>query len=167
MKPFCIRTVRKDGGTRASVCCIECGDDLDPLLACFGRGVWVGVDGRLTGPFFFIALLGLSGDVKKILHTQPQIFLHRPSALQTRCRNRPSANSSVLLTFPPPRTTMGFVGGEPSEQALVSRIAEKRIRKHASALQEDKSGLYIQEHRLTWDKEEMASCDVTKMLENA
>jgi hypothetical protein len=47
------RTVCKDGGVCASICCIESGDDLDPFSAGFGRGVWVGVDGSLTGAYFF------------------------------------------------------------------------------------------------------------------
>ena len=32
--------------------CIESGDDLGPFCVGFGCVVWVGVDGRLTGPFF-------------------------------------------------------------------------------------------------------------------
>lgn len=50
---FCSRTVRKDGGYCASGSCIESGDDLSLLRIGFGRLDWVGVDGRLTGPFFF------------------------------------------------------------------------------------------------------------------
>ena len=37
--------------------CIESGDDLGPFCVGFGRVDWVGVDGRLTGPFFHCALL--------------------------------------------------------------------------------------------------------------
>ncbi len=43
---------------RARVHCIESGDDLGPFRIGFGRVEWVGVDGRLTGPFFFIAVFG-------------------------------------------------------------------------------------------------------------
>ena len=42
---FYFRTVCKDGGICASVCCIESGDDLGPFLVCFGLEVWVGADG--------------------------------------------------------------------------------------------------------------------------
>jgi hypothetical protein len=47
--------------------CIESGDDLGPLRLRFGGVDWVGVDGRLTGPFFFfsIAILDFVGVVKK------------------------------------------------------------------------------------------------------
>jgi hypothetical protein len=34
--------------------CIESGDDLGPLRLRFGGVDWVCVDGRLTGPFFFL-----------------------------------------------------------------------------------------------------------------
>jgi len=37
--------------------CIESGDDLGPFCVGFGRVDWVGVDGRLTGPFFHCGLL--------------------------------------------------------------------------------------------------------------
>jgi len=40
--------------------CIESGDDLGPFCVGFGRVDWVGVDGRLTGPFFF-SLRSLAG----------------------------------------------------------------------------------------------------------
>ena len=36
-----------------TVQCIGSGDDLDPFLVGFGRWDWVGVDGCLTGIFFF------------------------------------------------------------------------------------------------------------------
>ena len=49
--------------------CIESGDDLGPFCVGFGRVDWVGVDGRLTGPFFFIAVFGWSKDVKKKFST--------------------------------------------------------------------------------------------------
>jgi hypothetical protein len=38
---------------RARALCIGSGDDLGPFRIGFGRVDWVGVDGRLTGPFFF------------------------------------------------------------------------------------------------------------------
>ena len=37
--------------------CIESGDDLGPFCVGFGCVDWVGVDGRLTGPFFHCGLL--------------------------------------------------------------------------------------------------------------
>ena len=47
---LCSRSVRKDGGYRASSGCIESGDDLVPnSWSAFGRTVRVGVDGCLTG----------------------------------------------------------------------------------------------------------------------
>jgi hypothetical protein len=49
--------------------CMESGDDLGPVCVGFGRADWVGVDGRLTGPFFFIAVIGSSKDVKKKFST--------------------------------------------------------------------------------------------------
>ncbi len=46
--------------------CIESGDDLGPVCVGFGRADWVGVDGRLTGPFFSsLRSLGSYKDVKK------------------------------------------------------------------------------------------------------
>jgi hypothetical protein len=54
---------------RARTYCIERGDDLGPFCVGFGRVDWVGVDGRLTGPFFFIAVIGSSKDVKKKFST--------------------------------------------------------------------------------------------------
>lgn len=47
------RTVRKDGGICSRICCIESSNDLGPLRYDFCLVVWVGVDGRLTGAFFF------------------------------------------------------------------------------------------------------------------
>jgi hypothetical protein len=61
---FYSRTVRKDGGTCASGCCIESGDDLAPSQVHLGGMVWECVDGRLTG-LFFIAVFDLNKDVKK------------------------------------------------------------------------------------------------------
>lgn len=52
MKPF-----TPELSARMAVCacvyCIESGDDLGPLRFRFGGVDWVGVDGRLTGHFFF------------------------------------------------------------------------------------------------------------------
>jgi len=50
---------------RFRVCCIESGDDLGPLLVDFGRGHWVGVDGRLTDYLFFIAIFDAFKGAKK------------------------------------------------------------------------------------------------------
>jgi hypothetical protein len=50
--------------------CIESGDDLGPFCVGFGRVDWVGVDGRLTGPVFFIAVIWLvQGREEEISHT--------------------------------------------------------------------------------------------------
>lgn len=54
---------------RFRVHCIESGDDLGPFCVGFGRVDWVGVDGRLTGPFFFIAVFWLvQGREEEIFH---------------------------------------------------------------------------------------------------
>jgi len=42
------RTVRKDGGICASICCIESSNDLGPFRFDFGLVDWVGVDGRAS-----------------------------------------------------------------------------------------------------------------------
>ena len=53
----------------ACVYCIESGDDLGPLRFRFGGVDWVGVDGRLTGPFFFHCGLWLvQGREEEIFH---------------------------------------------------------------------------------------------------
>ena len=54
MRPFCFRTVCKDGGVLGY--CIESGDDLVLLLIGFGRGVWVCDDGRLSGHSYLFFL---------------------------------------------------------------------------------------------------------------
>ena len=88
MKPF-----TPELSARMAVCacvyCIESGDDLGPLRFRFGGVDWVGVDGRLTGHFFFIAILDFVGVVKKkfpILGTTTHTS--NPKAMSTRERRR-------------------------------------------------------------------------------
>jgi hypothetical protein len=70
------RTVRKDGGTCNSLCCIESGDDLGPFCFDFGLVDWVGVDGRLTGVFFHCVLWLVQG-------CEEEIFIVRPPPMTT------------------------------------------------------------------------------------
>jgi hypothetical protein len=61
VKPYILELSAKMAVAGSSGDCIESGDDLDPVLwSAFGRTGWVGVDGRLTGTFFFLFIANLA-----------------------------------------------------------------------------------------------------------